>query len=314
MMAMTMETFKGEVLSELEKMVGNGTQIIEQEVLKTNGIRKHGISLMQNGESICPVFYWEDLPEQEMEEQDVRGVAEILYSVLHPADLAFHQWHRDMFLNWELAKEHLRFRVINYEKNAELLKGLPHRKCLDLAAVVYLEIQNGEETGTSLVRYDLMELWQVSETELMKQTWENMGKLPCRHDGLADMMRSLLQMELDEEGCDPDIMASMEKELGLDRTGEPEMYVVQVGNSLTGSNPFGAAAILNPDNFKFLEKDCWILPSSLHELIVLPYEDGMDGNLKEMVRSVNCSDVQESDRLSDHIYRYHYDSNTLELI
>lgn len=313
-MMTTMENFKKEVLEELEKMAGNGTQILEQEVLKTNGVRKHGISLMQNGESICPVYYWEDLLEPEMKGREAGEVAEMLYSILHPADSAFNQRDRGLFLNWELAKEHLRFRVINYEKNAELLKELPHRKYLDLAAVVHLEIRNGKETGTSLVRYDLMELWQVSETELMKQAWENMEKLPCRHDGLAEMMRSLLRMELEEEGCDPDLMAAMEQELGLEQSGGPEMYVVQVGNCLTGSNSFGAAAILNPDNFKFLEKDCWILPSSLHELIVLPYEDGMDGGLKEMVRSVNCSDVQESDRLSDHIYRYHYDSNTLELI
>ena len=178
MMEMTMETFKGEVLSELEKMAGKEVQIIEQEVLKNNGIRKHGISLIQNGESICPVFYWEDLPEQEMERRDARGVAETLYSILHPADAAFDQQHRDLLLNWEQAKGHLRFRVINYEKNAELLKEVPHRKYLDLAAVVYLEIRNGEETGTSLVRYDLMELWQVSETDLLKQAWENMGKIP----------------------------------------------------------------------------------------------------------------------------------------
>ena len=313
-MMTAMENFKKEVLGELEKIAGNGTQIIEQEVLKTNGVRKHGISLMQNGESICPVYYWEDLLEPEMEGREAGEVAEMLYSILHPADPAFHQRDRGLFLNWELAKEHLRFRVINCEKNAELLEGLPHRKYLDLAAVVHLEIRNGEETGTSLVRYDLMELWQVSETELMKQAWENMEKLPCRHDGLAEMMRSLLRMELEEGGCDPDLMTAMEQELGLEQSGGPEMYVVQAGDSLTGSNPFGAAAILNPDNFKFLKKDCWILPSSLHELIVLPYEDGMDEGLKEMVRSVNCSDVQESDRLSDHIYRYHYDSNTLELI
>ncbi|MBS5062662.1 MAG: hypothetical protein KHZ58_02695, partial [Hungatella hathewayi] len=54
-----------------------------------------------------------------------------------------------------------------------------------------------------------------------------------------------------------------------------------------------------------LEQDLLILPSSIHEVLLLPYaEDICMEDLFQMVRHVNQTEVPVEDRLSDEVYRY----------
>lgn len=73
----------------------------------------------------------------------------------------------------------------------------------------------------------------------------------------------------------------------------------------------GACAIQYPD---FLEQaaetlggDFYVLPSSIHEVLLVADDGSMDlSYLEAMVRSVNETEVAPADRLSDHVF--HYDS------
>ena len=56
-----------------------------------------------------------------------------------------------------------------------------------------------------------------------------------------------------------------------------------------------------------------ILPSSIHEVIVLPVNEDMDRQtLEAMVQDVNAGQVAPEERLSDHVYMY--DSQAKELV
>ena len=51
--------------------------------------------------------------------------------------------------------------------------------------------------------------------------------------------------------------------------------------------------------------DFFILPSSIHELLVVPKQDGMDySSLEAMVQEVNATQVAPEEKLSDHVYEY----------
>ena len=58
--------------------------------------------------------------------------------------------------------------------------------------------------------------------------------------------------------------------------------------------------------YDIFEGDFYMIPSSVHEWIIVPKEGGMfDGNtLAAMIRDVNSSTVALEDRLSDHAYIY----------
>ena len=70
----------------------------------------------------------------------------------------------------------------------------------------------------------------------------------------------------------------------------------------------GAAAILNDDiRQEIAEKvgDFYMLPSSIHETLIVPKDAGMEfKELEQMVQEVNQTQVAPGERLSDHVYEY----------
>lgn len=81
---------------------------------------------------------------------------------------------------------------------------------------------------------------------------------------------------------------------------------------LTNTEKFyGAAAIIyGKDKIRDLAEkegsDIVIIPSSVHECLLLPYDKSMPFELlNAMVNEVNASEVKEEEILSDHIYMYH---------
>lgn len=75
---------------------------------------------------------------------------------------------------------------------------------------------------------------------------------------------------------------------------------------------FGAIAILYEG---VVEKLCdrlgthklIMIPSSIHEVIVMPYSDEAAEGINSMIREINMTHVDECDRLSDHAYVIDYD-------
>ena len=68
----------------------------------------------------------------------------------------------------------------------------------------------------------------------------------------------------------------------------------------------GGKALLRENGIlKTEEKDLFILPSSIHEVLVLADQLEMSASgLKEIVMSVNRNTVEAQEFLSDHVYRY----------
>lgn len=51
--------------------------------------------------------------------------------------------------------------------------------------------------------------------------------------------------------------------------------------------------------------DFYVLPSSVHEVLVIPVSEGIDRDeLEEMVKAVNAAEVAPEDRLSDQVYLF----------
>ncbi len=79
---------------------------------------------------------------------------------------------------------------------------------------------------------------------------------------------------------------------------------------------FGASAIYRKDLLKEIadkfESDLYIIPSSIHELIVMPINDISRENMDAMVNDVNENEVDPTERLSNHIYIFRRDTMEIE--
>lgn len=97
----------------------------------------------------------------------------------------------------------------------------------------------------------------------------------------------------------------------IDDIGEEEDEVMYV---LTNKEKyFGAAGILFcAELFQEVigKNNFYILPSSVHELILVKDDEGCDmQGLSAMVRCVNEEQVDREERLSDHAYYYDWKQN-----
>lgn len=82
---------------------------------------------------------------------------------------------------------------------------------------------------------------------------------------------------------------------------------------------FGANALLYTDVLKKVVKnigtDCYILPSSVHDLVILSTETFSESSkLISLVRETNSEHVRTSDRLSDSIYKYSIENGSIERV
>ena len=86
--------------------------------------------------------------------------------------------------------------------------------------------------------------------------------------------------------------------------GDNNLYILTNNQGINGASYIIYEDIIN--NFATEhDTDFFILPSSIHEILLLPVEDSMDKEeLVEMVKEVNNYVVSELDYLSDNVYFY----------
>lgn len=117
-------------------------------------------------------------------------------------------------------------------------------------------------------------------------------------------------------------MKDMLKELGMaaDEMAEITEGIPQTSMYVITSRgkSYGATALIYPTVFAKLadelQSDLLIIPSSIHEVIaVAEGEDISPEEYKEMVTTVNETEVLPEERLSEHVYRYLKEENSIEV-
>lgn len=185
-------------------------------------------------------------------------------------------------------KEKIVYMLINKGRNEKNLKDIPHREFLDLAIVYKVIIENSEDgISSATITNSLADMMGLTEEELYKLATENtpivFGKstipfFPQTEKG--DMISPIIV------------------------TNEAKTY--------------GAATLLYDDMMKtiasVMEQDFYILPSSIHETIIVPMENGDTQNLLDMVYHINRTAVANDEVLSDNIYVYHRETDEIDVI
>ena len=297
----TFEEFQTIITEKVQAKLDEKITVRITDVTKNNGVVLKGMSFTGQGETISPTIYLEQYYEAYKEGSEW---SELVDRIVDTFRLGAKKEIFDVqsFLDFEDAKEHIVFKIVNYEKNKKLLKKIPHRKIMDLAVVYYYLLSNDSfENATILIYNNHLENWKITADELDEIAMKNTPNL------LGADLRSIT-----------DVLNEMLKSRGVDTAfldEEPteggSMYVLS-----NESKVFGAAAILYSEVLKkFADKigsDLFILPSSVHEVIIIPKEDGMDWEkLQEMVVEVNATQVEEVEVLSDSVYYYSREKDSL---
>lgn len=188
-------------------------------------------------------------------------------------------------------KEKVTFKLINYEQNKECLADRPHRRYLDLAVVYGVAVLAGEDcSGSAVVSNSLMESLGTTEEELFQLAKENTRNLNSpRVSTMFDMLSGLAR--------------KCEFEIPPELPDDSEMYVITNEKSINGATSIFYEDLLH-DLAEKLQDDLYILPSSIHEVIVIPSNGHDLEELTDMVHEINSTQVDLTEQLSNQVYRY----------
>jgi len=203
------------------------------------------------------------------------------------------------FLNYERVKDQIVLKLINTEKNSALLSDVPHMEFLDLSIVFQVLVSDVAKGSASVLIHNAhAKLWGVDYSELYKCALKNTPRLlPYEIKSMSDVICEI--MEDDRESGD----------FG----GQIPMYVLS-----NDRRTDGAACMLYPELIADFAKaagcDLYIIPSSIHELLLLPVCFTKDGEgLMNIIREVNETQLLTEEMLSNSLYLYDYGENEIKI-
>lgn len=167
--------------------------------------------------------------------------------------------------------------------NREMLQNIIHRHVDGTDLAVY-PILNIDDHGMVKLDQDMLQWSGITEDEVMEA-----AKANSRSEYTVRSMKEVL----------------------ADMTGVSTDFLPPVNMAvLSNRNSFHGAAAMTDQ--KMLDKACQIvgtdnvvlIPSSIHEVLVVPADMASPQDIAVMIQDVNDSTVQECDRLSDHPYSY----------
>lgn len=300
---MTKELFTSKLKERLEELTGY--QVYIQTNSKNNGVKLESLNIMREGTNIYPSIYIDTW-------WDVYNAGESFDGIV----TRVLEWERKMSLNRELdfgffldfnkVKENLRFKIINTERNSNLLNSVPHKDIMDLSKVYYVEVYTPEiGAGMILVSNAHMKAWGV--------TWEELDRIATEQTEQHNEFQ-ILDMA--------DMMNNLQKEKVVTELPEGIEFPHNHLYVFTNRQKFlGASVLLYKDIFKDFAKkindSLLIILSSVHELIVVPADVVKEKGIKYyrgIVKDVNATQLEPEDFLSDNVYFYNKGTGRLKIV
>ena len=193
--------------------------------------------------------------------------------------------------------DRLSFKLINLKKNKWVLSDVPYRQFEDLALVPIYIFDDDDGSGNILIKNNHLRYWDITSEELWENVMESAVKIaPVKIRNIIQTLEEIRKIRI----------------IGYEN---PDRMLV-VSNE---DNFFGAGAIFYPGVLKDLARrfgtDLYVVPASVHEVIVVSAKDKEDGYdiIHEILEDVNAHDIPPMDILSNNVYIYDCKSDKLSI-
>lgn len=288
----TYSEFKQHILSGLKERLAPGTTFTLQDIIKNNDTHLDGLTILSPGANIGPTIYLNYYFEQYLETG--RSLPETVDDILKSCgdspdpssvDISF-------FTDYDKAKSRIVFKLVNYERNRTLLSDVPHFRFLDLA-LVFQCLAEVTPTGSAsiLIHNRHLPYWGITKDDLYALAQQNTPKLlSYEFLNMKDVIQELFSA--------PDAGQPSDTAAGF------PMYVLTNHCRLNGSVCMLYENLLEAIAGR-LDADLVIIPSSIHEVLILPSGIPKDIDaLSGVIQEVNSSQLSREEILSDHAYYF----------
>ena len=186
--------------------------------------------------------------------------------------------------------------AVSREKNAEYLQNVPHFDMADLSIIYRVNVAESRNQGIGVITVDnrLLNSMGVSQDQFQKDVFDQV---------LAG---------------EPPILKPLTEVLGGSFIGDGSeldggLFLATNSNALYGASVIAIPGFLD-QAAEELGGSFYILPSSVHEVLLLKNDQAMDvQNLENMVQEINESIVSPEEQLSDRVYHYDAKEKVFEL-
>ncbi len=289
---MNYQEFITHICRTMQDHLGPDARIAVQDITKNNDTHLDGLTVLSGSCNFSPTIYLNPYFRQYQAGRCLDDICSDILSVYlkyRPSgsiDVSF-------FTDYDKVKSRIVFQLVNYESNRERLSDVPHFRFLDLAVIFCCLLDSGPFTSaTILIHNRHLQFWSITPDELSALARENTPRLLSYElTDMADLLR-----DLTGQNMLPDVLPD---------TGHASPIYVLSNQSRRN----GSGCILYRDLLKEfadrLNSDLYILPSSVHEVLLLPVCGGASAtDLSGMVKDVNLSQLSAEEILSDHVYYF----------
>ena len=265
---------------ELKRRGGTAADISFLVVRKNNGVRKNACTIRFNDAQVAPTVYLDPYYDHYLHGEAVGESAEniLRFCRSRTPDVTFPE---NFFRDYDTVRGRLGIKLIGSGRNRMFLRDVPHVEIEDLSAVFFYLLENPAfGNGMIIIRNSDMERWGKTTQDLYRDALENCPvMLPPVFRALSDVLQV------------------------LQPSPEGELYLLTNESAM-----FGAAVILYPGLLQevadYLRTGFFVLPSSVHEVILLPDKVEEPFGLLQIVTEINHTQVAEEEVLADAVYHF----------
>lgn len=300
---MKIEDFMEKVKNSVIEKLGKEYQVTVCKSDKNNGVVCTGLRVQKNDCSVAPLIYLDEHFRQYKNGNTT--LSSIVKYVVKQSRKKSPCVDIQQYLIYENIRKNVVYRLVNTESNRDLLEDIPHLEFLDLSIIFRCTVAQEDIGPASILIHNVhMKLWDITIQELYQDAVMNTPRLEeYEIKSMTEVMREIMTEE-NSDGSDQD--ACMEE-----FSDSMPLYVLSNKNRIEG-----AGCMLYPDLMKdfsdTIGSSFYIIPSSVHESLLLPpKEDVQGGEIRNMIKEINDTQVSIEERLSYSLYYYDKDEGRI---
>lgn len=302
---MTYEAFKIMIKHRMQEIMGDSIEVRFERYFKNNHTEIEALTFKEKkpafNEVLSPAINMKDL--YTLYKQNGESLEECLHQIQRLYESQEYKSFESLSGKWKEIKGQVFPVLIHKAWNEKWLREeqVPYKNFLDFAVILRRSLEiPAHDTATMVVTRDLMNHWNVPEEELWETAWNNLKEEKFYiHD-----LNTVLSKEMQEA----------EQNLNtLNFSSMPSLYIMT-----NKERYYGARAILRTDLLQDFAKkvDCnlYILPTSIHEIMLLPdHGEFKAEKLRTDVKEINAACLAEDNQLSNEVYYLKKDSDNVEI-
>ncbi len=264
-----------------------------EKVCKNNGVECTGLVVILVNENVAPNIYLDYFYMLYKQGRNLDDILSMISEEYRNAKNSIRNTNFDIDLT--NLKENIIIKLVNYEKNKDKLCFCPHIKYLDLAITFrYLVRLDEKGLASAMIKKSDIDKWNITLEELYDMALYNTKRLfPPKIRCMDEIIDNFDDMCIQEQ--DKNILYILSNEAGIN----------------------GASCILYQDVIKEFAtmkgSGVYIMPSSIHEVIMVSSEYVEKERLCGLVKEVNKFIVSELEYLSDNVYFYDLETDKITI-